>query len=117
MSEAVVKNASVKYFCPSRLMIFVVVLGGHLGGSFAAITSLTDVWPPSAARNYFHRCCSLGRLVSALGTMDTMLPFCRITCFVVSIRFGSWVVFFLFSLAAFSAPSVVVYHFLSGVHN
>ena len=50
MSEAVVKNASVKYFCPSRLMIFVVVLGGHLGGSFAAITS--DVWPPSAARNY-----------------------------------------------------------------
>ena len=52
MSEAVVKNASVKYFCPSRLMIFVVVLGGHLGGSFAAITSLTDVWPPSAARNY-----------------------------------------------------------------
>ena len=44
MSEAVVKNASVKYFCPSLLMIFVVVLGGHLGGSFAAITS--DVWPP-----------------------------------------------------------------------
>jgi hypothetical protein len=44
MSEAVVKNASVKYFCLSRLMIFVVVLGGHLGGSFAAIT--LDVWPP-----------------------------------------------------------------------